>query len=193
MTRSGERVYYSVEIPPARGQRGCEGVGCGCDASVGRPGTVTIGLLIGFLVPTISSDLSPQPDIQASVPESPLARQFINAFAADDKGALDALKVRSDIELRASRFRADYARVDTPIHLGSFVGGGYTVHAYGIHVVRRDGTGGHDQLARRDVRRPGRHHPAAQPDRTRMSDDVRDPLTPDQAGPSRARRAARPG
>ena len=41
---------------------------------IGRAaGTVTIGLLIGFLVPTISNDLSPQPDIQASVPESPLA------------------------------------------------------------------------------------------------------------------------
>ena len=108
---------------------------------IGRAaGTVTIGLLIGFLVPTMAKDLSPQPDIEASVPESPLARQFIDAFAADDKGALDALKVRADIELRASRFRADYSRVDPPIHLGSFVGGGYTVHAYGIHVVRQDGT-----------------------------------------------------
>ena len=96
---------------------------------------MTIGLLLGFLVPTIANDLSPKPDIQASVPESPLARQFINAFVADDQAALDALKVRSDIKLRASRFRADYARVDPPIHLGSFVGGGYTVHAYGIHVV----------------------------------------------------------
>ena len=102
--------------------------------------TVTIGLLVGFLVPTMAKDLSPQPDIQASVPESPLARQFINAFAADDKGALDSLKVRADIALRASRFRADYTRVDPPIHLGSFVGGGYSVHAYGIHVVRRDGS-----------------------------------------------------
>lgn len=102
--------------------------------------TVTIGLLIGFLVPTMVKDLSPQPDVLASVPEPPLARQFINAFAADDKGALDALKVRADIALRASRFRADYTRVDTPIHLGSFVGGGYSVHAYGIHVVRRDGS-----------------------------------------------------
>ena len=42
--------------------------------------------------------------------------------------------------MRASRFRAEFARVDAPIHLGSFVGGGYTVHAYGVHVVRPDGT-----------------------------------------------------
>ena len=35
---------------------------------------------------------------------------------------------------------SDYARVDAPVHLGSYVGGGYTVHAYGIHVVRTDGT-----------------------------------------------------
>jgi hypothetical protein len=108
---------------------------------IGRvAGTVTIGLLIGFLVPTVAKDLAPQPEIQASVPEAPLARQFINAFTADDKGALDQLKVRADIALRASRFRADYTRVDSPIHLGSFVAGGYSVHAYGIHVVRRDGT-----------------------------------------------------
>jgi len=108
---------------------------------IGRAaGTLLVGLLLGFLVPTIAHDLSPKPEVQASIAESPLARQFINAFIADDKSALDALKVRSDIELRASRFRADYSRVDAPVHLGSYVGGGYTVHAYGVHVVRPDGT-----------------------------------------------------
>jgi len=103
-------------------------------------GTVVVGLLLGFLVPTIITDLSPKPEVQAAVAENPLSRQFINAFVADDQAVLDQLKVSSDIKLRASRFRADYARIDTPIHLGSYVGGGYTVHAYGIHVVRADGT-----------------------------------------------------
>ena len=103
-------------------------------------GTVVIGLLLGFLVPTIATDLSPKPDVQSAVAENPLSRQFINAFVADDQAVLDQLKVSSDIKLRASRFRADYARMDAPIHLGSYVGAGYTVHAYAIHVVKRDGT-----------------------------------------------------
>jgi hypothetical protein len=108
---------------------------------IGRAaGTVAIGVLLGFLVPTIARDLTPEPTVAASVSESPLARQFINAFTADDQTALDDLKIRTDIKLRASRFRAEYARVDGPVHLGSFVGGGYTVHAYGVHVVRTDGT-----------------------------------------------------
>jgi hypothetical protein len=103
-------------------------------------GTVAIGVLIGFLVPTIAHDLSPQPEVQSAVAENPLARQFINAFIADDQAALDGMSIRSDIKLRASRFRAEYTRVDPPVHLGSYVGGGYTVHAYGVHVVRADGS-----------------------------------------------------
>ena len=108
---------------------------------IGRAGgTIAIGVLVGFLVPTIATDLTPQPEVQASVAENPLARKFINAFIADDQAALGSMDVRTDVKLRASRFRADYARVDAPVHLGSYVGGGYTVHAYGIHVVRPDGT-----------------------------------------------------
>ena len=103
-------------------------------------GTIGIGVLLGFLVPTVMADLAPKPDVQGTVAEAPLARNFINAFAAGDQTALDAFKVRQDIKNCASRFRADYSRVDSPVHLGSYVGGGYSVHAYGLHVVRKDGT-----------------------------------------------------
>ncbi len=121
---------------------------------VGRAvGTVAVGALLGFLIPTIVTDMSAKPEVQASVAESPLARQFINAFIADDQTALDGMRVRTDIKLRASRFRAEFARVDAPIHLGSYVGGGYTVHAYGIHVVRPDGT--EDTLSWRVVTQGG--------------------------------------
>ena len=121
---------------------------------VGRAvGTVAVGALLGFLIPTIVTDMSAKPEVQASVAESPLARQFINAFIADDQTALDGMHVRTDIKLRASRFRAEFARVDAPIHLGSYVGGGYTVHAYGIHVVRPDGT--EDTLSWRVVTQGG--------------------------------------
>jgi hypothetical protein len=107
---------------------------------IGRAaGTVTIGVLLGFLVPTMLQDMSPKPSVQASVPEAPLARQFINAFVADDTTTLNALRIRSDIQLRAARLRSDYARVDPPIHLGSYVAGGFTLHAYAVHVVRPGG------------------------------------------------------
>src|SRR3954469_8086038 len=108
---------------------------------VGRAaGTVASGLLLGFLVPTVATDLAPKPDVPTAVAENPLSREFVNAFLADDQAVLDQLKVSADVKLRASRFRADYTRIDPPIHLGSYVGGGYSVHAYGIHVVRGDGT-----------------------------------------------------
>jgi len=103
-------------------------------------GTISIGALLGFLIPTMASDLTPKPEVVGSVPEAPLARQFINAFAADDATALDQLHASLDVKNRAARFRADYARVESPVHLGSYVGGGYSVHAYAIHVVRKDGT-----------------------------------------------------
>lgn len=103
-------------------------------------GTVAIGMLIGFIVPTVAQDLAPKPQLVAATAESPLARQFINAFVTDDAATLDALGISIDMKQRASRFLSDYARVDTPVHLGSYVGGGYTVTAYGIHVVRPDAT-----------------------------------------------------
>jgi hypothetical protein len=102
--------------------------------------TLAIGALIGFLVPTVVTDLSPQPEAEAVVAESPVARQFINAFTADDQGALTSMGIAQDVKLRASRFRSDFQRVDVPIHLGSYVAGGFSLHAYASHVVRQDGS-----------------------------------------------------
>jgi hypothetical protein len=42
--------------------------------------TVAIGAMLGFLVPTFIADYTPEPEIQARVVESPVARQFINAY-----------------------------------------------------------------------------------------------------------------
>ncbi len=102
--------------------------------------TVTIGALLGFLVPTIVRDLTPQPVAETRVAESPVARQFINAFTADDQGALTSMGVSADTKLRASRFRAQFKRVDVPVHLGSYVAGGFSLHAYSAHVVLPDNT-----------------------------------------------------
>lgn len=108
---------------------------------IGRAlGTLAIGAMLGFLIPTIISDFSPKPDVQARTSESPIARQFINAFIADDQATLGDLGIGAAVKLRASRFRAEFARVDPPVHLGSYVAaGGFTVHAYAFHVVRGDG------------------------------------------------------
>lgn len=103
--------------------------------------TAAIGGFVGFLVPTVISDLSPKPAIEGTAaPESPVARQFINAFTADDQGALTAMNIPAEVKLRASRFRADFARVDVPVHLGSYVSGGFTLHAYAAHAVNTDGS-----------------------------------------------------
>lgn len=106
----------------------------------GAVGTLLVGTMLGFLVPTIVAEYSPKGDLEAPTPEAPIAHRFIEAFVADDQGTLTQLGMSADIKLRASRFRADFGRVDAPIHLGSYIGGGYSVHAYGIHVVRKDGT-----------------------------------------------------
>ena len=103
--------------------------------------TALIGAFVAFLVPTVISDLGPKPTLEeTAVPESPLARHFIDAFVADDQAVLTTLGVGSDIKLRATRFRADFARVDPPVHLGSFLAGGFTLHAYAAHAVMQDGT-----------------------------------------------------
>ena len=102
--------------------------------------TIAVGALLGFLVPTIQSDLSPKPAAEPRTNESAVARQFINAFTADDQGVLTSMGVAADAKLRASRFRAQFARVDVPVHLGSYVAGGFSLHAYAAHVVLSDGT-----------------------------------------------------
>ena len=109
-------------------------------------GTVAVGALLGFLIPTISADLTPEPEIaQQRVAESPVARRFIDAFVADDQPTLAALAVSADLVNRATRFKAEYRQVDRPIHLGSWtVNGGVTLHAYSARVI--DGQGVEDQL-----------------------------------------------
>ena len=112
--------------------------------------TVAIGGLIGFLVPSIIADMTTEPAVQAQTAESPVARQFITAYVADDQATLDLLGTSAAVKAKAARFKAEYVRVDPPIHLGSWVvGNGATLHAYASHVVDNDGAD--DQLAWRLV------------------------------------------
>lgn len=103
-------------------------------------GTVAIGGMLGFLVPTIVAEYNPKPVIQAQVAESPLAREFITAYVTDDQTSLERLGASADIRLRATRLTTDFAKVDAPIHLGSFVSSGLGFHAYSTHVLKADGS-----------------------------------------------------
>jgi len=117
--------------------------------------TLGIGVLLGFLVPSIIQDLSPKPETQARAAESPVARQFITAYVADDQATLDLLGVPAAVKAKAARVKAEYIKVDPPVHLGSWViGNGLSLHAYASHVV--DNQGAEDQLAWRVATQAGR-------------------------------------
>ena len=108
--------------------------------------TVAIGGLLGFLIPTVAADFTEKPEVQAQASESPTARSFINAYVGDDQAALGRFGASADTKQNATRFKAEYAKVDPPVHLGSWnIGGGITVHGYAAHVVDRSGQ--EDQLA----------------------------------------------
>jgi hypothetical protein len=103
--------------------------------------TVAIGAMLGYLVPTVIADYTPKQQVQAAVAaESPLARAFINAYLADDQAALTELGVSSEIKLKATSFRTDLASIDPPTHIGSYVAGGFSLHAYAAHAKQQDGT-----------------------------------------------------
>jgi hypothetical protein len=117
--------------------------------------TLGIGVLVGFLVPSIIADLSPKPEAQARTAESPVARQFITAYLADDQATLDLLGVPAAVKAKSARVKAEYIKVDPPVHLGSWViGNGLSLHAYASHVV--DNEGADDQLAWRVATQAGR-------------------------------------
>jgi hypothetical protein len=101
--------------------------------------TVAIGVMLGYLVPTFIADYAPREEVPAVVAESPLARAFIRAYVADDQDALDALGVSADIKLRATSFRTDIASIEQPEHLGSYIGGGFSLHSYAAKAKDQQG------------------------------------------------------
>jgi hypothetical protein len=107
---------------------------------------MAVGGLLGFLVPMVAADFTAQPEVAAQTTESPVARNFINAYVNDDQTSLDRFGASADTKQKSARFKAEYSKVDAPVHLGSWIiGGGITVHGYAAHVVARDGQ--EDQLA----------------------------------------------
>ena len=102
--------------------------------------TIAVGAMLGFLVPTISADFTAKPQVEAQTSESPVARSFIDAYVSDDQVTLDKLGASADTKQKAARFKAEYQKVDPPVHLGSWIiGGGITLHGYSAHVVDEQG------------------------------------------------------
>ena len=94
-------------------------------------GTVALGGLLGFLVPTVAAEFSPAPD--TGVPrttESPIARQFITAFLANDQQTLKDLKVPEETAVRATTLSTTTKHLGPPILLGVRAFPGASFHAY---------------------------------------------------------------
>ena len=108
--------------------------------------TVAVGGLLGFLVPMVAADFTAKPEVQAQTNESPVARSFIVAYVSDDQATLERMGASADTKQKAARFKAEYKKVEQPVHLGSWIiNGGITLHGYAANAV--DGAGQNAQLA----------------------------------------------
>lgn len=110
-------------------------------------GTVALGGLLGFLVPTILAEYTPQPvtsndafPIPTAATELPIARQFINAFVVNDQEKLRKLGADETDTVKANDLANQVAKVSTPVLLGSVGGPGASIQAYASDVTMNDGT-----------------------------------------------------
>jgi hypothetical protein len=110
-------------------------------------GTVALGGLLGFLVPTIVAEYTPQPvasndafPIPTAATELPIARQFINAFVVNDQEKLRKLGADETDTVKAEDLANQVATVSTPVLLGSVGGPGASIQAYASDVTMNDGT-----------------------------------------------------
>ena len=79
-----------------------------------------------------SSDLAPKPEAEPWTTESAVARQFINAFTADDQGAdLDGRGRGRQAPREPVPCRVRPGRCTGPS--GSYVAGGFSLHGYAAH------------------------------------------------------------
>ncbi len=110
-------------------------------------GTVAIGGLLGFLVPTVVAEYSPAPQQQTqvrqaatSMVELPIARDFINAFVSNDQARLKALGAAELDTVKANDLAGQVVDVGKPVLLGSVGGPGISIQAYAAPATMTDGT-----------------------------------------------------
>ena len=110
-------------------------------------GTVALGTLLGFLIPTILAEYTPRPvatnealPIPTAATELPIARQFINAFVVNDQEKLRSLGADETDTVKANDLANQVTNVSTPVLLGSVGGTGASIQAYAADVTMLDGT-----------------------------------------------------
>jgi hypothetical protein len=110
-------------------------------------GTVVIGALLGFLIPTIVAEYQPQKTAQggpvtvnSTAPELPIARQFINAFVRNDQQTLRALGADETAAVKANDLAGQVSTIQNPVLLGTAGAAGASVQAYASDAVLNDGT-----------------------------------------------------
>src|SRR3954447_18572938 len=110
-------------------------------------GTVALGGLLGFLVPTVIAEYSPQKSAQTGLvpvtngtPELPIAREFINAFVRNDQATLRALGADETAAVKANDLAASVAQIGNPVLLGTAGAAGASVQAYASDAQLNDGT-----------------------------------------------------
>jgi hypothetical protein len=111
-------------------------------------GTVALGALLGFLVPTIAAEYSPRTNqpLQGGVANSntsaelPIARAFINAFVVNDQERLKALGAGELETVKANDLAQQVRDVGQPVLLGSIGGPGISIQAYAAVATMNDGT-----------------------------------------------------
>jgi hypothetical protein len=104
-------------------------------------GTLALGALIGFLIPTVVAEFTPKPAATAaSADESPIAREFIDAFLLNDQGKLRSLGATETDSAKANDLASSAVRVGPPVLLGVKAFPGISFQAYAAPAVLADGT-----------------------------------------------------
>jgi hypothetical protein len=110
-------------------------------------GTVALGALLGFLVPTILAEYAPpaerSPGQSVAVNQStelPIARDYINAFVVNDQARLKELGAREIDTVKANDLQSQVQSIGKPVLLGSVGGPGISIQAYAADVTLADGT-----------------------------------------------------
>jgi hypothetical protein len=112
-------------------------------------GTVALGALIGFIVPTMAAEYAPAPPHQplpagtsqsSTNQELPIARAFIDAFVVNDQTRLKELGAAEIDTVKANDLAQSVQQVGQPVLLGSIGGPGISIQAYASVATMNDGS-----------------------------------------------------
>ena len=111
-------------------------------------GTIVLGGLLGFLIPTLVAEYSPQPAVDPSqaarapgtAAELPIAREFINAFVTNDQAKLHAIGADETSAVKANDLAGQVTAIGKPVLLGALGAPGASLQAYAAQATMRDGT-----------------------------------------------------